>query len=119
MSTFFLLNKAKATQAAPPPINGVQPWGSSNLNNTPQQQTFQLSVSGVGAVSATAQVYVSNDVGPDPNLYNWSKYGDPITAAGTNLGQAIFGGNQCWANFGAVLTALSGTNAAATLEMNT
>lgn len=76
------------------------------------QQTFFLTVNGVGAVSATAQPMVSND------RVNWLNYGAPITAAGTTTGVAAQTGNQVWEYYGAVLTAISGTNASAKLTMS-
>lgn len=74
------------------------------------QQTFVLTVTGTGALSATAQVMVSNDGD------NWLNYGAPITA--TNGVPAAQTGNQVWEYFGAVLTAISGTNAGAKLVMS-
>jgi hypothetical protein len=104
---------------SPPKPQGqaVKPWGPTNPTSPPAEQTFQLVVAGVGAVSASAQILVSNDTGDDPSQYNWLPYGDPIAAAGTNNGQASSAGSQAWRHFGAYLTAISGTNASATLRM--
>lgn len=122
MSKYDLLVNATATAVKTPPVpqfQSVTPWGATNPNVPSQQQTFELAVAGVGAVSASAQVLVSNDTGPDPSQYTWVPYGDPIaTAAGTNLaaGQASLNGS--WRHFAAYLTAIAGTNAAATLRMS-
>lgn len=118
MSTYVLLNNVTVTKAAPPPTFAVKPWGATNPEVPSQEQSFHLKVHGNGAVSATAQIYVSNDTGPDPNQFDWIAYGDPIVAAGTNVGQASAGGQQSWRWFGGIITAISGTGAAATLEMS-
>lgn len=120
MSNWNLLYNQTVTQAAPPPPLPVSPWGPTNPKSPPLQQTFQLVISGsAGNVSGTAQLVVSNDEGPDPSLYNWVPYGDPLVAASTYLvAQAQTSMNQGWRHFGAYLTAISGTNAAATLKMN-
>lgn len=114
----LLLNVIATGASGMPQGQAVSPPGPTNPNMPPQQQSFQLDVVGVGAVSATAQLLVSNDDGPDPSLYNWTPYNDPFTAAGTNSGNNIQGGTQCWKNFAAYLTAISGTNASAILRMS-
>lgn len=121
MSLYFLSNNVKAAQVpqALPPNPTAKPWGPTNPESPPQEQVFHLKVRGIGTVSATAQIYVSNDSGPDPSQFDWIAYGDPITATGTNnVGQTSAGGTQAWRHFGALITAISGTNAAATLEMS-
>lgn len=119
MSKYDLLVNQTVTQTAPPPVLPVTPWGQTNPTSPPSEQTFHLVVSGTGAVSATAQVVVSNDTGPDSKLFNWIPYGDAIVATGTaGNGQASFGGTQSWKHFGAYLTAISGTDALANLKMN-
>lgn len=120
MSKYDLLVNATITGVLTPPkpqFQAVRPPGPNNPDMPPQQQTFQLVVDGVGTVSATAQVIVSNDSGGDPSLYNWIAYGDPIVASGPNIGQATESMNGAWRNYGAYLTAISGTNASATLRM--
>lgn len=78
----------------------------------PENQSFQLTVKGTGAVSATAQVYGSND------KVNWVPYGAAITSSGTGTGTNAQGGTTPYAFFGALLTAITGTGATATLVMN-
>lgn len=77
-------------------------------------QSFQLILTGQAGhnVSATAQVYSSNDG------LNWSKYFDPITAMGVGSAIAGWGGSQNWKYFSAQLTSISGSQAQATLTMN-
>lgn len=120
MSKYDLLLNATATQAAAKPQGqAVTPAGPTNPNMPPQQQTFQIDVSGVGAISASAQIVVSNDVGDDPSLYRWSKYGDPIaTNAGNDNVTGMASMNGSWRSFGAYLTAISGTGAKANVLMN-
>lgn len=121
MAKYDLLINATAV---PSPVTGlpqfqsVKPDGANNPNMPSQQQTFELEVVGVGTVSATAQIVVSNDTGPDPTQFNWIKYGDTIMASGTNSGSVGMGGTQSWRHFGAYLTAISGTNASATCRMS-
>ena len=74
MSKYDLLVNATATAVKTPPVpqfQSVTPWGATNPNVPAPQQTFELVVTGVGAVSASAQVLVSNDTVPDPSQYNW------------------------------------------------
>lgn len=122
MSKYDLLVNEAATAVKTPPVpqyQSVTPWGATNPNVPSQQQTFELAVVGVGAVSASAQILVSNDSGPDPSQYNWVPYGDPIsTQAGTNLAVGSISMNGSWRHFAAYLTAISGTNASATLRMS-
>lgn len=116
MTTYALLTNVTAVQSAPTttrgPMNPVQAPGPGNANNPAQEQTFHLVVTGIGAVSVTAQPIVSND-----NV-NWIVYGDTITAAGTDRGQISVGGSQAWSWYGAYVTAISGTNASANLTMS-
>jgi len=113
--TYQLLTNVTAVQAAPTatrgPMNAVKAPGPSNPNMPPQEQTFNLMVSGVGAVSVTAQLVVSHDG------VNWMAYNDPITASGTDSGGKITTGSGAWPWFGAYVTAISGTNASANLTM--
>lgn len=114
----LLLNVTAAKTGGKPQGQAVAPPGPTNPNMPPQAQSFQLDVTGVGAVSASAQVVVSNDDGPDPSLFNWTAYNDPVTVADTDNASQIQAGNQCWKWFGAYVTAISGTNASATLRMS-
>lgn len=120
MSKYDLL--VNATVVPPtlgvPQFQAVVPPGPNNPNLPPQQQTFELYVNGVGAVSATVQLVVSNNEGGDPSQYNWFAYGDPFTATGTNKGVNSTAMNGAWRAYGAYLTAISGTNASANLRMN-
>ena len=113
MSNYNLLTNQKVTQSAPPPVVPVDPWGTVLGVTNPLSQTFQLVITGsAGNVSGTVQIVVSNDG------VNWQNYGDPMVAASGYLtAQAQFTGTQPWTWFGAILTAISGTNAVANLIM--
>lgn len=78
------------------------------------EQTFQFTVVGQpgASISATCQIVVST------NGKNWIPYFDPVTVSGISLASAGFGGSQNWPYYSSYLTAISGTNARATLEMN-
>lgn len=114
MSSYELIKDQAVTQ----PITSLpnprpRPWGAQNPESPPAPQVFHLVVLGQGAVSGTAQVYVSNDA------LNWIAYGDPIVAAGANgVGQAAFTGTAPWKYYGAFLTAISGAQAKATLRLD-
>lgn len=127
MSVYTLLNRAKATATLPPsPVVRPIPVAEMNLSQVvngnildpqtritpPSQQCFQLVVTGTGAVSASAQLYGSNDG------TNWATIGAPITATGTGTGTVAANGTVNFAFFGALLTAISGTGAVATLTMS-
>lgn len=119
VSTYALLTNVTAVQAAPtatrPPNNPAIAPGPNNANMPPQSQQFQLEVSGIGAVSATVQLVGSNDVG---SVKNWYNYGDPLTATGTDLGQKATTLAAPWREIGAYVTAISGTNASASVRMS-
>lgn len=114
MAVYRLINKVAVpffsfSTIIPPPTDGPIPQATIGDN-----QSFQLNVFGDpgAAVSATVQVYVSND------RVVWTQYLDPLTAAGTGSASNGYGGSQPWEYFSAWLTAISGTNAKATLLMN-
>lgn len=85
--------------------------GQAPIN--PQTQTFHAVVAGTsGNVSATIQVYVSNDG------VNWTAYGSVITiASAATPQQGISNGSQPWQFYTAVVTAISGTGAVCTVTM--
>lgn len=114
----YFLTKATAVQAAPSatimPQSDAHPTAGNTANPVPIQ-TFELIVEGIGDVSATAQMYVSND---DDSPTHWSPYMDPITASGANVAMAVSAGNQGWKHYTAIITAISGTNALARVKMS-
>lgn len=119
MSKYDLLLNGQASQTAVvPQFQSVTPAGPTNPNMPPLQQTFELELTGVGAVSASAQIIGSNDTGPDPSLHSWVKLGDPITATGTNTANAFASMTGPWRSFAAYLTAISGTGASANVKMS-
>lgn len=127
MTLYVLLERASAIATLPPdpvirpvPVSqqGTLPIVTGNLMDphlaiTPAfQQAFQITVKGQGAVSASVQMYGSND------NKNWAKIGAPVNVAGTNVATAGTNGSVGYSFFGALLTAISGTNALATVTMN-
>lgn len=118
MTNYVLLGPGYSQTGATGVLPGMRAHGPDNPNNAPLQQAFQLVVTGTGAVSATVQVYVTNDSNGDPSLNNWTAYGDPVTASGTTTGTAVWSGAQPWRRYTAALTAISGTNAVVKLTMS-
>lgn len=123
MSAYFLLRKVTAVQQPPGPANPPQcvvvpTWAVGA--NAPPSQTFSLTVDGVGAVAATAQVYVQDS--EDENN-NWATYGSPIVVASTlvvpgqSLPMATATGSNPFRRFCAIITSISGTSASAALRM--
>lgn len=112
MALYTLINAAAAAFFTPNTVVPATPDGPIPPQQIAPQQTFQVTVKGTGAVSATVQPVVSNDG------VNWSNYGDPVTVSGTTRAVAGFGGAQNWKFYSAYLTAISGTAAQATLVMN-
>lgn len=113
MSQYHLLTNYKTVSAGPGPVVSVKPFGPTNPDMPAQLQSFQLNVSGVGPLSATAQIVVSNDG------TNWMPYLGAVTAAGNgSVASAGVQGNGSWRYFGSYLTAISGTNAVADLVMS-
>ena len=90
----------------------VNPSGGSTATNPPVQ-SFQLLVTcSAGNCSATAQVIVSNDG------VNWSNYGSAISASsGVSPNTAIANNSQPFQYYSAYITAISGTNAKASVTM--
>lgn len=112
MALYTLINGAMAPFFTPNTIVPPRADGPIPQAVIAPQQTFQLTVQGLGAVSATVQPLASNDG------VNWSNYGDPVTATGTTKATRGFGGSQNWKFYSAQLTAISGTAAQASLVMN-
>src|ERR1700747_2119098 len=122
MSAYTLLNNYN-TVAALPPATIVRPVPVSERSSLaiatgnlmdptlaispPNQQAFQLVVTGTGAVSASAQIYGATD------NKNWTAIGAPITASGANKGTSGAAGTVGYAFFGALLTSITGTGAVA------
>lgn len=105
MSLYHLFDNIMAVQPAPPFL--VQPWGKENPNVPPDKQSFMVSL--VGGSSATVQLVASNDG------TNWVNYNAPIILSAA--GQASSGGNQNFAYFGAMVTAIGGAGASVSCTM--
>lgn len=69
-------------------------------------KTFQASVTGTGAVTATVVIEVSNH----PTLLGWVELGT-ITLSGTTTTTDGFASQESWAHCRARLSAISGTSA--------
>lgn len=72
-------------------------------------KTFQATVTGTGAVSATVVIEVSNH----PSLLGWMELGT-ISLSGTTSASDGFASLEAWAHVRARISAISGTNAAVT-----
>lgn len=97
-----------STGGNPPPGTPVQ---------VAEKQAFTLTVRGIGAVSASAQIVGSNDQ-HFPQTRNFVPLGDPISASGSGIGVASAAGTTPYAYFGAYITALTGVNAVAEVDMS-
>lgn len=111
MTTYVLSLGVTAQQAAPTSL-GVLPNGSqavsplTDSSSSAQSQSYQVTVTGVGNVSATYQPVVSNDG------INWLNYGSAIAiASGAAPQSASFSASQPWLYYSGYFTAISGTNA--------
>lgn len=97
--------------SANPIVNA--PASESGAGSPPSVQAFVLTVQGSGNVSATAQIVGSNDG------VNFVTYGAPIAAASaqtvSSQGQ---GGVVPYQYYSAYVTAISGTNAVATVTVS-
>ena len=92
-------------------LNAVTATGAgASVQSRSKNRTFQATVAGTGAVSATVKVQVSND-----NV-NWIDLGT-ITLSGTTSATDGFASNAPWAYVRGNVTAISGTGAAVTLAM--
>lgn len=80
------------------------------ISNTSSARTYQATVTGTGAVSATVKIEASND------LVGWLPLGT-ITLSGTNMASDGFPSETMWIHLRANLTAISGTGAVATVTM--
>lgn len=112
MSLYLLINGAAVPFSTPNTIVPPATDGPIPQVTIAPKQTFQLTVQGSGAISATVQPVVSNDG------VNWSPYGDPVSVAGITKVSAAWGGDQNWKFYSAYLNTISGTGAKATLIMN-
>lgn len=88
-------------------------FDSDNPNKPSFQQSFQVVVTGSGAVSASAQIVGSNDG------QNYSTVGGAIAVtSGASPVNASGLANQSFKYWGAYITAIAGTNASATVTLS-
>lgn len=105
MSVYQLLKDQKTTITTPPSNLVVSPT-QGQLNQPSSYQAITAKVTGTGAVSATVQPVVSND------LVNWSNFGSAISLSGTNTANGNASLQGSFTYWGAIVTAISGTGAA-------
>jgi hypothetical protein len=114
MAVYTLINGATqvfATFTTIIPYQTDNPIPQPTIGNV---QGFQLVVKGNNGqnVSATVQIATSNDG------VTWSNYVDALTAMGVTTGNATWNATGNYKFFSAILTAISGTGAKATLTMS-
>lgn len=118
MSLYIIFQNVKAAQTGPQaaPNQFVSPQSFSNPNSPTSAQTLTLVVNGIGGCSATAQIVGSNDG------INYVNIGAPITAQSFNAdiraGIQSANTNSTFNFYGGYVTAINGTNAAATLQLS-
>ena len=99
-----------ATLALNQTVTGV---GSSSASNNPIR-SFQATILGTGAVSATVGIYVSN--APVPISTDWTFFGT-ITLSGTTSDSDILPCTVPYAHNRSDVSAISGTGAAVSVYM--
>lgn len=117
MASYTIFTGVKAAQTGPLsyPNQIVSPVGQ-NPNSPTQSQAFVLTLTGIGNCSATCQIVASNDG------QNFVNLGGTLTATGpavdlkTAVQSATSSGTYNF--YGAYITAISGTNANATLNLS-
>lgn len=118
MALYTIFQNVKAVQTGPlsTPNQAVSPQSFGSANSPANAQTFTLLVNGIGTCSATAQIMGSNDG------INFVTIGAPVTAAAAtaDLKAGIQGAvaSSTYNYYGGYVTAISGTNAAATLTVS-
>lgn len=86
------------------------PTTGDRISNTPKDRTFQATVTGDGAVTATVEIEASNDA------VGWISAGT-ITLTGNNVASDGFPSTTMWAHVRARLAAITGTNATVSVSM--
>lgn len=123
MSTYYFFRNQAAVQATPQDTGNqpIKPVGADNPNIPPQSVSFQLDISGQGAISASAKLFGSNDVDEfNAGLpINWNDLGITLTANGNGTASNGAGSTgKPYALYGAYISAISGTNTLATCRMS-
>lgn len=75
-------------------------------------RTYQAAIAGTGAVAGSVQIQGSNDA------TNWINVGSALALSGTGSDTKGFASTENWLQVRAVLTGLSGTGAAVSVNMN-
>ena len=112
----ILLNVTTTTPAPSPtqpaPFVASPGGGAGTQFNAATAQTFHAVVTGIGNVSATINVVVSNDG------VNWLDSNHITIASAAAPQQSYLLGTNPWAYFSAYVSAISGTKAAVSLTMS-
>jgi hypothetical protein len=108
-----------AIQSGPAPANlptgcnAIQPGGGAGQTSSPPtNQTFQAVLTGSGNCSASINIAASNDG------INWLGYGVITIPSGSVPATVSFIGSSNFAWYSGWVTAISGTNATCSLNMN-
>lgn len=110
MTVFHLFDNLTATNTVPPVSVNPDNLNLPSMGNA--NRTFSVLLTGIGSCSCTVQPLGSNDG------TNWQNDGPSIavtaSSADVTPGQGNAGASQHWRFYGAILTAIAGTSAAAT-----
>lgn len=117
MAVYFLAQNVSAVQtvaaigSSTNPIV-LAPASESGAGSPPTDQIFVLLVAGSGAVSASAQIVGSNDG------VNFVNYGAAVAAAAApTVSAQAQAGTSPFQYYSAIITAISGTNAVASVTV--
>ena len=111
---FGSANSATIVQRVAKMLDGVLVTGASSTFGPTKagEKTFQATVTGTGAVTATVLVQVSNN----PSVLGWITLGT-ITLSGTTTATDGFAADAGWAYYRGNVTAVTGTGAAVYLTV--
>lgn len=118
MSLYFPIKGATKVQTGPLayPNQSVQPLSQNSPNSSASAMELQIVVNGIGACSASVQFVGSNDG------VNWNALGAPLQGSAafadiTPASASAFS-SAPYANVGAYVTAISGTQASVTASVS-
>ncbi len=121
MAVYNLLVNQTTTQTAPNANNIVVQPVITQQSQPATYQAFTGKITGTGALTATVQIMVSNDYTPANGVTaaSWSNYpSGSMSLSGTNQAAANISGNSSFSAWCAIVTAITGTNAAVTVLMS-
>lgn len=109
-----MVSTLAATVATDQMLQRTTVGAGDRFSNKPRNRTFQASITGTGAVSATVKIEVSNEV-PGANQ-QWLTL-MTLSPSGTNMATDGAPSETAWTHVRANLTAISGTSAVVTVTM--